>query len=135
MIRAILTSGSMRSLRHKLDRSCATKRSRTSFLLWRQKQPALSSAAEGAAVRVLVDQDPDTKLGPGAAADLSVVTLRRAGRSRLGNRRSRAAPPSSLSPDCRRPGLGSPGGCEQRRPVSGPDFNGPCPAPWRGGLW
>src|SRR3954454_21907694 len=71
MIRAILTSGSMRSLRHKPDRSCAPKRSRTSFLLWRQKQPALSSAAEGAAIRFLVDQDPDTKLGPGAAADLS----------------------------------------------------------------
>src|SRR4051812_1447361 len=41
MIRAILTSGSMRSLRHKPDKSCATKRSRNWFLLWREKQPAL----------------------------------------------------------------------------------------------
>src|SRR3954451_14501937 len=96
MIRAILTSCSMRSLRHKPDKSCAPKRSRTWFLLWREKQPALSSAAEGSGRPVFGGPDPDTKLGPRAAADLRVVTPRR---SRLGKRFFRAAPPLHPGPE------------------------------------
>src|SRR3954462_2088748 len=72
MIRAILTSGSMRSLRHKPDKSCATKPGHTAChrqlkCLWLRKvdmSVRLGETEPGAAVRRPSDRSADNPGGP-----------------------------------------------------------------------
>src|SRR3954463_81423 len=141
MIRAILTSGSMRSLRHKPDRSCATKPGHISchrhgalLRIDLELEPPFDEAGQAGhdpaaglfAANVDVASssggeshpsalpEPDVRLSPHPAPTLQPLAARPVAKERTGRDRGGRCAPASASPHA--PGVGTV--CTSAAPIS-----------------